>query len=210
MLESEVRREAIVQCIETAASLRGAAEPFFARGEFLEPREWRGEEELAAGLHERREAAEEELRIGKAAEEICGEDDVEGFWILDFGFWIGKFDRVALLELHARAIDFFGNLREPGLGEIALDDFFVGMRALEAQSIRRGDERMGIVDAHDLTARARQLEGRAADGAAEVERAAFRAAGNEQLAHETGGKSDGLDWTGKSAKHLCGAAVVKQ
>lgn len=156
--EFEVRGEGGLEPVEGAAT-----GPAVWRGEFREPCTGRGEDEFAARADEGGEAFEEEERIGEPADEVGGVHEVECA------------ERIR--EVHGIAAGEGDSLRE-GVGwamrgewpcEISfLSDFAVDVIA-RAEGSGRVDEGLGKVDADDFAAEAGEFEGRATDGAADVE-----------------------------------------
>lgn len=203
VFKGKVGGEDLVEKVEAAAGLRGAAEPMGAWGERFEPTERGGEQKLAAGADERGEMVEELAGIGQAAEEIGGEDEVEGR-----GDEVGG---VALPEIDARAVDAGRDEGEAGRGEIAFDRFVVGMFAVGAEVMGGADEGVGKIEAEDRGAVAGEFKTRTTDRAAEVERLGVWICGSrEERADKPRGEADGFDGAGEITKHVGGRAVVEE
>ena len=182
-----MRLEKPRQLIGTLAPRR-APDPLVPRGEFRQPGEGRGQEELSAGLDQVRDAREENPRVGQAAEQIGGQHDIEGAEVRTQTHGIADF------ELHPRDIDPGRHAGRGPRGAVAFDGIVVTDRSLRAHLGRGRDKRLRVVDADDLSAVPGQLEARASDGAADIEGAGVASDGGriEQVADAADGESEGL------------------
>jgi hypothetical protein len=155
------------------------AEPVLAGGEVLQPSEGGGEEELAAGLHERRKAVEKAERLREAADEIGGEDDVE---VAEIG---AESHGITDLKRNLRSGRDLGGAGNEGSGQGSLHGLRHRKCAFFLQLLSGPHKGVRVIDAENGGTMISQREGRRADGAADIEGTGCRGQGGriKQLLH---------------------------
>ena len=145
-------------------------------------------------------------RFGEAVEQV---DEQGGVERPEIGSQVAG---VPDLEPDAASVNFG---RHPGLarsGQQALLGPSVRQLAIRAQTVRRGDEAVRIIDSHHLSAYPGQLKAGAPHRAAQVEGACvFRqAGGRDALRHHPHGEIQAASRSEGVRQHLLRPAVVKQ
>ena len=197
--EDEIGGQDFLQPVKGAA--RG---PAVGRGEFREPSAGGGKEEQAAGMGEGGQAGKEAERIGEAADEVGGVDEIEG----PEGF--GEVHGIALMEADAFRGDVVREMGGERFGGVAFAGDVIRELALGLDGFRSLDEGVGVVDGDDFPECFGKLERGAAGGAANIESTGWSDGLRKELLDGADGEVQGADGAVFPREDFVVPAVVEE